>query len=118
MFSCFRYPSRDAAKVARRNRFFGGYLRRLPLSAWRSTASADEAYFGNAFATCAADLPPPSESFQLPTDLSDEAFSWATFAPSASKYSIQLVIISSSLLSPQRTACAGSGLAGLFGLLS
>ena len=36
----------------------------------------------------------------------------------ASKYSIQLVIISSSLLSPQRMAWAGSGLAGLLGLLS
>jgi hypothetical protein len=41
---------------------------------------------------------------------------WAL--PAASKYSIQLVIISSSLLSPQRMASAGSGLAGLFGLLS
>jgi hypothetical protein len=36
----------------------------------------------------------------------------------ASRYSIQFVIISSSLLSPQRIGIFGSGLARLFGLLS
>ena len=46
------------------------------------------------------------------------ADSVAWTAGSASTYSIQLVIISSSLLSPQRIDWAGSGLARLFGLLS
>src|ERR1700692_1599303 len=46
------------------------------------------------------------------------ADSVAACAGAASTYSIQLVIISSSLLSPQRIDLAGSGLARLLGLLS